>query len=203
MIRQRIRTRSNDFGGFAGRLLVALVAIALLWYGLMLTLLALKVDRGFVNSISGYRDLFDYLAGLDASDFDSGTRAILAGAGALAFIVFGFLALRAIPRPYLARHDLELDPVMGQGLVVEARALERIIELGAREVGSVTSARARAGAARIELDVGLSDSSEIDSRLRDVQSKARIALERHGIPLRPVDVTLTAIKQRKRRELLS
>lgn len=202
MLRQRVRTETHTSSGLAGRIVVLLVAAALFWYGLMLLLLAVKVDPGFVNSISGYRSAFDYLAGLMASDIDSTTRAIVAGAGVLAFLVFGFLALRALPRPYLARHDLTLDGTVGQALVVEARALERAAEVAAREEEGVASAQARAGAERIEVDVSLERAERIGDALAGVRSRVRDALELHGLPLRPVDVALTGFDETEKKEIL-
>lgn len=202
MIRQRIRARTSSTGGLVGRFLVGLLALALVWYGLMLVLLAGKVDPALVDSISGYRTVFDYLAGLTAGDLDPATRAIIAGAGVLAFLFFGFLALRALPRPYLARHDLTLSGNTGEEVVVEARALERVAEVAARELGAVETARARAGVERIEIDVGLSRAEEIGNDLAEVRSRVRSSLELHGIPPRPIDVTLTSFDQPQRRRVL-
>lgn len=202
ILKQRIRTRSRAPSGLASKLLVLLLAAILLWYGLMLVLLAVKVEPGFVNSISGYRSAFDYLAGLSASDFDGATRAIVAGAGVLAFLVFGFLAVRVLPRPYLARHDLTLDDGVGRELVVEAGALERAAEIAAREDDAVSAASARAGAERLEVEVSLCRAEAIGDALAGVRSRVRDALELHELPLRPVDVTLTGFDEPQRKELL-
>lgn len=201
MLRQRIRTRASSLGAI-GKALVAAVAIALVWYGLMLVLLALKVDPGFVDSISGYRTAFDYLAGLTPADIDSTTRLITAVAGVVAFLVFGYLALRALPRPYLARHDLTLeDGELGE-VLVEARAIERVAEVAAHRHPAVMSAQARAGTERIELDISLNRAREVSSDLREVRDRARAALETHGLTTCPVDVTLTGFDRKQRRELV-
>jgi len=101
MPRQRIRERPSVLM-VVGRIVPIVVALGLMWYGLMLILLALKVSPSTVNSISGYRTAFNYLSGLTPSDVDgSVTRAIIAGSGLAAFLVFGYLALNAaaVPRP--------------------------------------------------------------------------------------------------------
>ena len=54
MPRQRLRARTSPLV-FFGRLLTFLFAAALIWYGAMTVLLALKVSPSTVNSISGYR----------------------------------------------------------------------------------------------------------------------------------------------------
>ena len=93
----------------AGHLLTLLLALAMVWYGLMALLLAVKVSPSTVNSLSGYRTAFDWLSGLTPSDVGGATtRVIIAGAGVLAFLVFGFLAFKLLPRPYLARRELPL-----------------------------------------------------------------------------------------------
>jgi len=97
MPRQRIRQRNSPLV-FFGRLLTFLFAVALIWYGVMVVLGALKVAPSTLNSISGYRTAYNYLAGLTLHGVDDGTtRAIIAGAGCLAFLVFGYLAFKEIP----------------------------------------------------------------------------------------------------------
>ena len=106
MLRQRLRTRTSP-AALLGRVVVIVFALALVWYGLMTLLLALKVSPATVESISGYRTVYDELAGTSASDVrDSTTRLIVGLAGLAALLVFGFLALKEIPRPYLARRTV-------------------------------------------------------------------------------------------------
>ena len=89
VLRQRVRVRRSPLA-ILGRALALLLGLALIWYGLMLLLLALKTPRDTVESLSGYRAAFDWLAALQPPDVDGGvTRAIVAGAGLLAFVVFG------------------------------------------------------------------------------------------------------------------
>lgn len=201
MLRQRIRTRTSAPAGLAWRALAVVVGAIFVWYGLMLLLLAIKVSPSAVNTISGYRSAFDFLDGLRASDFDSLTRAILAASGVAALLVFGYLAWRSLPRPYLARHDLALEGEIGRELVVEARAIERAAEVAAGEGEGIASAKARAGAERLELDVVLTRADRLGDGLTEARDRARAALEAHGLPLRPVDVTLTGFEEPTRRRV--
>ena len=106
MLRQRLRTREEPLR-IVGRLLVAAFALALIWYGAMLALLAAKViSPATANGLSGYRTAYDFLAGLTPADVDGTTRALIAAAGVAAFVIFGYLAWRELPRPYLARRDV-------------------------------------------------------------------------------------------------
>ncbi|MBA3408537.1 MAG: hypothetical protein H0U06_10890, partial [Solirubrobacterales bacterium] len=75
MLRQRLRERTSPLM-LVGRLVTLVFALALVWYGLMTVLLALKVSPSTVNTISGYRTAFDWLSGLTPSDVDgAATRA--------------------------------------------------------------------------------------------------------------------------------
>ena len=59
MLRQRLRERTSPLM-FVGRLVTLVFALALIWYGLMTVLLALKVAPSTVNTISGYRTAFSF-----------------------------------------------------------------------------------------------------------------------------------------------
>lgn len=203
MLRQRIRARSSRLGELAGLVLAAILALALLWYGLMCLLLALGVDSGFINTISGYRTAFNFLAGLEQADLDGATRPILAGAGLLAFLIFGFLAFKALPSPYLARQDLDLGDGDDQRGVttVEARALERLAECSSKSHPAVASSQARATAERLELDVDLLRADSLGPDLEEIRERVRIALSDHNLPPRPVDVTMVGFQPTQRREL--
>jgi hypothetical protein len=201
-MRQRVRTRVSPLA-FVGRALVALLALALVWYGLMLVLLALKVSPGSVNAISGYRSIYDSLAALGPGDVDGTARIVIAVAGVLAFLAFGYLALKEVPRPYLARSELELagdDDQRGTSTVAP-RAIERAAELAAEENPAVSGARARYEAPDIELDVSLGRAGDVAGALRDVQRRAVAALERHELPASDVNVTLAHFERTQRRDL--
>jgi len=197
---QRIRPRTSGLW-VIGYLLVALLGAALIFYGLMTILLALKVSPAFVDSISGYSGAYDYLAGLEPQDVTDTVRIIVAAAGLLAFLLFGYLAWKSIPRPYLSRSELTLSASEDGGVVVGARAVERLAEASAERHRSVASASALFIADDIVLNVSLARVPDAAQTLRDVQSDVREALDRHQLPERPVNVTLTAFDHKQRREL--
>ena len=58
MTRQRINLHTPAFGYIVAVLTLVLGAL-LLWYGLMVVLLAVKVSPHTVNSLSAYRTLYD------------------------------------------------------------------------------------------------------------------------------------------------
>jgi hypothetical protein len=199
--RQRLRER-RSFLLLVGRLLALLVGLALLWYGLMALLLAVKVSSGTANSLSGYRTAYNWLSGLTPADVDgSGTRAIIAGAGVVAFLLFGYLAIKQLPRPYLARRELPLasDP---QGEVrVEPRAMERLAEVAAASEAGITDARGRYSVDDLAVEVTVRRARNVAATLKAAQDRVIAALADHGLPSMPVNVTLSSYDRRERREL--
>jgi len=201
VIRQRVAIRT-PLAAYVVRLLTVLLGAALVWYGLMVVLLALKVSRTDVNSISGYRTAFHWLAGLRPSDVDgSTTREIVAGAGVLAFLLFGYLALKQLPRPYLARRELSLTADARGEVKLGPRAVERLAEVAAAAHSAVSDARGRYSVDDLSVDVTIRRVRDVADTLRDAQSRVAEALEQHGLPAMPVNVTLTGYDRSNRREL--
>lgn len=200
MPRQRLRERTS-FLVLVGRLITLLIALALIWYGLMTLLLAVKVSPSTVNSLSGYRTAFNWLARLKPADVDGGeTRAIIAGAGVVGLLLFGYLALKQLPRPYLARRELPLSSDRQGDLKVEPRAVERLAEVAATSDTSVTEARGRYSVDDLAVDVTVRRASDVASTVRGAQDRVARALVQHDLPAMPVSVTLTGY-DRDRREL--
>lgn len=190
MPRQRVREQPS-FLILAGRLVTLLLALALVWYGLMAVLLAVKVSPSTVNSLSGYRTAFNWLSGLTPGDVDGGTtRAIIAGAGVLAFLVFGFLAFKQLPRPYLARRELPLYSETRGELTVEPRAVERLAEVAATSDASVSDARGRYSVDDLAVDVTVRRARDLATTLREAQGRVARALAEHELPDMPINVTL-------------
>lgn len=201
MLRQRIRLAAQPGAGAVARVLVALLAVGLIWYGAMLLLLALKVSGSTVDSLSGYRDAYDYLAGLTAPDVDATARIVAAVVGLTCAAVFGLFAWRSLPRPHLARTSLTLtDDDLGR-VEVSPRAIERAAEMAALEVKNLTGARARYTQEAIELDVGVSRATDLTSTLAAARERAADSLFSHQLPKLPVSVTLARFDRRTRREL--
>ena len=200
MLRQRLRSHSSPLAR-AGQLLVALLALTLVWYGLMLALLALKVSPTSLNTISGYRDIFDALVGIAPADLTSTVRIITAVAGVLVVLVCGWLAIKQIPRPYLARSETELTADDRGAVTIEPRAIERVAEVAAVGRAGISGATGLFGGDEITVHVTTSRARDLADDLRGVQSDVRDALRRHDLPAVPVHVMLTGFERRTRREL--
>lgn len=200
MIRQRINLRTPLLA-YLVRALTIVLGLALLWYGLMVVLLAVKVSPHTVNSISAYRTLYDDVAGLQQGDFSILRRLVAGFAGLIAFLLFLYLSFQELPRPYLARGDMSLDEDERGTTVVRPRAIERVAEAAARGNANVTTASGRLGDQELNVDVGMRRASVVADTLADVHRRVSADLERHQLPGLPVNVTLTSYDRQTRREL--
>lgn len=204
MIRQRINLRTPLLA-YLVRALTIVLGLALLWYGLMVVLLAIKVSPHTVNSISAYRTLYNDAANLTQADFTTVRRLIAGFAGLVAFVLFIYLAFQELPRPYLARGDVRLDEHEHEherGMtVVKPRAIERVAEFAARGNANVTAAAGRLGDRELNINVGMRRASIAADTLSDVHRRVSADLERHQLPGLPVNVTLTSYDRQTRREL--
>ncbi len=201
MIRQRVNLRTPALALLV-RALTLLLALGLLWYGLMVVLLAVKVSPHTVNSISAYRTLYDDLIGLHEHDFTTARRLIAGAVGVFTFLILLVLALQELPRPYLARQDTRLPGGEGRGTTtVQPRALERLAEAAARSHPAVGSASGRLGDGHLYLSIGLRRPGTVVDDLREIHRRVRSELVRHEMPTLPVDVTLTSLEERSGRNL--
>lgn len=200
MLRQRIRARRSPLA-LLGRLLLLVLSLALLWYGLMVVLLALKVSPQTVNALSGYRSAYDFLAGLEPADISGRVRIVAGLGGALSFLLFGYLALKSLAYPYLARSELLLGEARRGVDVVEPRAVERAVEGAVRSHPAIDAASARYGTDDVNVSVHVNDARVAGSALREVRGRGREALAQHELPLLPVNVILTGFEKPKGREL--
>ncbi|HZG49497.1 MAG TPA: hypothetical protein VEY90_08255 [Thermoleophilaceae bacterium] len=201
MLRQRLRTRTSPLA-FIQRLLEFALALALIWYGLILAGLALDViGRGSADTYSGYRTAYDFAADLLAGRASDSARLIAGIAGMVALVVLLTVALKRLPRPYLARQDLELEAGERGTVTVEPRAVERLAEGIALQHPAVSSASGRFETDDLAVLLEVRRARDLPDTLRSVQHSVRSGLERHGLPPVPVNVTLTSYDNSSKREL--
>jgi hypothetical protein len=187
--------------GYLVALLTIVLGALLLWYGLMVVLLAVKVSPHTVNSLSAYRTLYNDIVDLTASDFTTLRRWIAGFAGLIAFLVFLYLAFKAWPRPFLARGDVTLEDNEHGTTLIGPRAIERVAELAARGNPEVTAASGRLGDEQLSVGIDSRRASSVAATLHDVHERVRAELERHDLPSLPVNVTLTGYDRQTKREL--
>lgn len=196
----RIHLRTPALAYLARSLTVLLAAI-LIWYGAMVVLLAVKVAPHTVNSISAYRTMYDFLAKLRESDFST-LRRLLAGFGGLvAFVLFVYLALQELPRPYLSRREVILSRGGSGLLTIEPRAIERLVEIAAACNGDARNPAAHLDGDSLTLNIGVSSARRAAETLSDVRRRAAADLARHELPDLRVNVTLTKFEPTTRRNL--
>jgi hypothetical protein len=201
MLRQRLRTRTSPFA-FIQRLLEFALASALIWYGLILAGLALDViGRGSADTYGGYRTAYDFAAELLAGQASDSARLIAGIAGVVAFLLLITVAFKQLPRPYLARRDLELEANDRGTVTVEPRAVERLAEGIALQHPAVASASGRFGTDDLAVLLDVRRARDLPETLRTVQRSVSSGLERHGLPTVPVNVTLTGYDRSSKREL--
>lgn len=194
MLRQRIRARSSR-ASLLGRVVLVLFLLAVVWYGLMLVLLGLGVSRGTVDLISGYRTGFDFLAALTPEQVDSRVRLVAGLSGLAGFLIFGYLAYKELPRPYVARRTLALAEGQRGDTEVSPRAIERVAEGAAFGNPAVTAAAGRWEGDGLIVNVHLGRAQGLPETMRDVKAKVTAALGEHELPAVPVGVTLTGFDQ--------
>src|ERR1700733_8063341 len=186
MIRQRVNLHTPALSYVVALLTIVLGAL-LLWYGLMIVLLAVKVSPHTVNSLSAYRTLYNDAVDLKRSDFTTLRRLIAGFAGLIAFLVFLYLAFKAWPRPYLARGEVTLQDEEHGTTTIEPRAIERDAELAARGNSDGTPARGRLGDEELTVGIGARHARTAAQTLQDVHQRVRLELERHDLPSLPVN----------------
>jgi hypothetical protein len=96
MTRQRIHLRTPALA-YLVRLFTVAFGAALVWYGAMVILLAVKVSPHTVNNLSAYRTLYHDIVSLHPGDFTTPVRLIAGFGGFLAFVVLVYLALQELP----------------------------------------------------------------------------------------------------------
>ncbi len=199
MMRQRVSLRAAPWG-LLTRLLAIVFALALIYGGVMVALLAAKVSPHDINTISGYQTIYDDAATLRQSDFTTAVSLIAGFAGLIVFLIFAFLTLQSLPRPYFTRTKIDL-PEDGRGVTtMRPRAMERVAEYAAQADPNIVSASGRLGEEELNLDVGVAVAAEAAQTLSAVRGRVAEQLQRHGLPHLPVNVTLTDYERSNRRD---
>lgn len=201
MLRQRLRVEGSAVASAVGRVLVVVLGLALVYYGAMLVLLALKVDPATVNDLSGYRSAFDYLARLGPDDISASARGIAAAVALAIALPCAFLFWRGLPRARLTRHSVVL-PETSPGLTeIQPRAIERAAKGAAVADPRVTGVRALYEDDGVLILVRTREATELVETLREVARLARESLARHQLDVDRVDVRLVSFNRKDRREL--
>jgi hypothetical protein len=183
------------------RAVAVLLALAVAWFAAMALLLALKVDPGTVEDLSGYRTIYDRLARLTPSDATPDTRLVTGLAGLGAFALFGWLAVALVPRPRAAAGPIVLLADELGAVTVLPRALESAARFAAERHPAVEGAGARYDHGHLDVSLAVGRAEELADTLRDVDRDVVAAMERHDLPVTAVSVTVTRYRPSTSREL--
>jgi hypothetical protein len=184
-----------------GRVLTVGLALALIWYGAMLALLAAKASPHTINTISGYRTLYNDAAGLRHSDFTTPVRLIAGLAGFIAFCFFLWLAAQQLAPRDLGRQQVTIGDEGNGTTTVKARAIERLAEITARSHTDVTHASGHLHDDQLNVEIDMCQPDSAARVLRIVAARVIDALAGHELPQLTVNVTVTGYKPTTRRRL--
>lgn len=196
IVRRRVRIARGRVTS-VGIVVAGLLALGVAWYAGAGVALGLGADPATVDGLTGYRAVVDWLAAPHVPS--PTTRAIVAGAGVLAFLVLGRLALAQLPKPRVPRGALVLEHDVRGTTTVEPRAIERAVESALRDFDSV-SARWEDG--HVTAAVTSSRPRQLADALAKAPAEASAALRRHGLPEAEVRVVLRHVRSSTNREVL-
>lgn len=200
MPRQRLGLPSGILTTVGQRLML-LLGLALVWGGAVVVLLAAGVAPGDVQSVTGYRTVYDELAALGPPNWDRTTAAIVAVAGVLAFVVLLALGWAQRITPHLARTELVLtDDDLGT-ITVNPRAIERAAEVAAARGAAVHAVRARLGDDELTVTIHARGAAELADTLRGARQRVQSALQDAGTPQQTVRVVVTRFTAPSTRDL--
>jgi hypothetical protein len=179
-----------------GIAVAGLLALAVAWFAGAAVALGLGADPATIDRLTGYRAAVAWLAEPPAP---SGmTRAIAAGAGVVAFLVLGRLALAQVPRPRVPRAPVVLEHGGSGTTTVAPRAIERAVESALADFDGVT---ARWEDGLVIASVTSAQPRRLADALADAPAQAAGALRRHGLPDAEVQVVLRRVRSTPTREV--
>ncbi|MGI8411475.1 MAG: hypothetical protein ACR2LV_02200 [Solirubrobacteraceae bacterium] len=203
MLRGRVRARRFLLADGLLRTITALLALALIWYGAMTVLLALKASPHGVNGVSAYHTIYTALAEIRATDITAKVRTIVAISGVACFLILAPLAWRALPRPYRTRGgvvDLSVDGDRGTTMIAP-RVIERAVEVAALAHPAVVEAAGRCREHDVSLAVTVREAGELPDMLTAIQARVVGSLATLQLPRRPINVTLAGFDRSNQRKL--
>lgn len=190
--------RSARLPWAVARLLAAVVGLAVAWGGVLVALLAAKVDPASVDRLGGYRAALDWLTGLEAADITATARGVVGIVGLVVGVGALVLLARALPRPALPDRHLAVASDRGRTRVA-ARVIERAAERAARRDPAIAKIAASFGDGRVLLSVTLGETREPLFHLENAREQVETVFARLGLRIEGIDVELAAFESTERR----
>ena len=136
IVRRRVRI-ARGRGSRVGIVLAGLLALGVAWYAGAAVALGLGAAPATIDALTGYRSVVAWLAGPHVPSV--ATRAIVAAAGLVVFVVLARLALAQVPRPRVPRSPVVLEHAARGTTTVSPRAIERAVECALADFDAVTA----------------------------------------------------------------
>ncbi|CAN5673671.1 hypothetical protein BH18ACT11_BH18ACT11_28230 [soil metagenome] len=173
-----------------------LLILALLLFAVPVVVLLVffgGIPADLLDQYTGYRGAAQAIGGLSASDLTTGTRTIIAIAGALLALVALLLLLRELTFGPRVSRSTVMDDTPGRETIITANAVKTLAESAAREVGAESPSASLASdkdsyVVFTRIQVPHSDNyTELAARARE---NIQRVLRDQGVPLKDVEVTV-------------
>ncbi len=173
-----------------------LLILALLLFAVPVVVLLVffgGIPADLLDQYTGYRGAAQAIGGLSASDLTTGTRTIIAIAGALLALVALLLLLRELTFGPRVSRSTVMDDTPGRETIITANAVKTLAESAAREVGAESPSASLASdkdsyVVFTGIQVPHSDNyTELAARARE---NIQRVLRDQGVPLKDVEVTV-------------
>ena len=195
IVRRRVRIAGGR-GGRLGIVVAGLLALGVAWYAGAAVALGLGAAPATIDALTGYRAVVAWLAGPHVPS--DATRAIVAAAGLVAFVVLARLALAQVPRPRVPRSPVVLEHAARGTTTVSPRAIERAVECALADFDAVT---ARWEDGTVTATVTGTRPRALTGALAAAPGAITRALQRHGLPEAEVRVVLRRVRPSSNREV--
>jgi predicted house-cleaning NTP pyrophosphatase (Maf/HAM1 superfamily) len=176
------------------RLIMLIIALLLIAVPVLLLLVGFGVlSADQINAYTNYRSALDALGGLSVSDFSIGVRVITGIVGVLVALVALLLLLRELTfgRSVARRTLIEDEP--GRETAITAKAVRRLAEAAAQEVGAASPTCYLASEKRnyeISCDIQVPKEQNFTELASRVRENIRRALEEQQVPVKDVEITV-------------
>ncbi|MBA2534440.1 MAG: hypothetical protein H0V21_05480 [Rubrobacter sp.] len=177
------------------RLAMLLVALLLIAVPVLLLLVAFGViPPDLANEYAGYRGAAKALGGLPSSSLATTAARITVGvSGAVLALLALLLLLRELTFGRRVARNVILEDEPGKETTIKSGAAKMLAECAAREAGAASpsvSLATKKGSYKVFCDVKVRGEANTTGLATGIRHNVFGAFERHGVPVRAVEVTV-------------
>lgn len=201
MPRQRLGL-THTWATTLGQKLMIVPGIALIYGGGVVLALGAGIAPDSLNSAIGYQSVYERLGALDPANWSGGVTIAVAVGGLLGLGLLMALGWAQRLIPHVTRSALVLREEDDGRTTVSPRAIERAVEIAARQEG-VRAAKATLGEDEVHVALHARRAELIPDLLLRTKARATAALEQSGVgATNDVRVTVTRFTPATKSELL-